>query len=284
MKKSKSKSKRDLKNFLWECEYSIASKKAVEINEKVKIIKYLKSLDGKKIVVKNPTDTYKRKESQKGHRLRVKKAMLKDGYINASDRRILEVLLFYCYPYKDTEKMANSLITKFGSLDNILKKSTKSMIKDCEITESTALLLSMINGLPKRRVMKSIENKYVTKASDIADVFVALMEGEKYEVVYIACLNANKRFVGVDMVSRGTVTEAPIYMRNIMEIALRYNSSSVILAHNHPTGEVNPSKEDIEMTEQVRSWLAGAEINVLDHLIIGDKNYYSMINNKKYSL
>ena len=124
-------------------------------------------------------------------------------------------------------------------------------------------------------------DKKITSSSQAADICRELYEMHQlsYEKMIVITLNTRLEVVGCFEVARGTVDQSPVYMREIATRALLTNAKAVILAHNHPSGTVNPSKTDIEATKKVKDILTLLDINLLDHIIVAHCNTYSMADN-----
>ncbi|MDQ2087201.1 DNA repair protein RadC [Herbivorax sp. ANBcel31] len=211
-----------------------------------------------------------------GHRKRLKNRFLEEGLDSFESHQILELLLFFSIPRRDTNEIAHRLLKRFGSLSGVLDADLKELVKVEGIGENSAFLISMIPQLSRRysndRWRKKPELNSSTKAGQYT---VSLFEGRSYEVFYVICLDAQNRVNYADLVHEGTINEAPIYPRVIVERALRHKANSVILAHNHPGGSLNPSRGDIEATKVIKNALESISIKVVDHIIVCGEKYIS---------
>lgn len=211
-----------------------------------------------------------------GHRLRVKERFLNEGLDSFSDHQILELLLFYCIPMKDTNALSHALINEFGSLDKLLEANPKDISQRCNVSENTSILISMIPQLTRRYLkLKSGEKPMLNSSSKAGDYAVALLTGRVYEGFYVICLDSQNRVNHTELVHEGTINEAPVYPRIIVETALRHRANSIILAHNHPGGTMQPSLADIEITKKITTALEPISIKVIDHIIVAGDSYYS---------
>ncbi len=217
--------------------------------------------------------------SADGHRQRVRTERLKHGFLDASDRLILECLLFYCYPRRDTQKIAHKLIDDFGSLDNILNKKPQELISDCGFTENTALLFTLISDITKRKKLKENEGRTFDTPTIVGEHCVELLRNESEECLYVICLNSKMKHITSEMASSGDLTTTTISVRKITQIALKYNARGVILAHNHPSGDITPSKSDVSSTKKIMEVLSELQIEVYDHIIVNRTNYFSLLQN-----
>ena len=215
-----------------------------------------------------------------GHRNRLKMRVLKEGLDSFESHQVLELLLFYSIPRKDTNELAHELIKKFGSLSGVFEADPKELSKISGVGESTAFLLSLIPHLARRYSKDKWGDKPEISSSTKAGQFtVSLFAGRTYEAFFVICLDAQNRVIYSDLVHEGTINEAPVYPRVLVETALRHKANSVILAHNHPGGSLNPSRADIEATNNIRNALEAISIKVIDHIIVCGEKYYSFAEN-----
>ncbi len=221
------------------------------------------------------------KNIHKGHRQRVKKRVLKEGIDSFEDHQILELLLFYCIPMKDTNKLAHQLIDNFGSLAGVFDASPSDLIKKAKITENSAILLSLIPSLARRYQQGKFKGKTIlSSTSKAGDYVLSLFTGRLYEVFYVICLDTQNKVNHTCLLHEGTINEAPVYPRLIVETALRHQAASVILAHNHPGGRLEPSQADINVTGKIKIALEAISIAVVDHIIVAENRYYSFAENR----
>lgn len=221
------------------------------------------------------------KNSHRGHRERVKKRVLKEGLDSFEEHQILELLLFYCIPMKDTNELAHQLIDTFGSLNGVLDASPSDLSKKSGITENTALFLSLIPSLARRYEHGKFKKKEILSSTSSAGKYaVSLFTGRLYEVFYVICLDTQNKVNQATLLHEGTINEAPVYPRLIVETALRHQAASIILAHNHPGGRLEPSQADINVTEKIKTAMEAISIAVVDHIIVANDSYYSFAENR----
>lgn len=211
-----------------------------------------------------------------GHRQRVKDRYLLEGLDSFTDHQVLELLLFYCMPMKDTNELAHKMINEFGTLAGLFEANTKDISRRCGVSENTAILVSMIPSLARRYFKGKWGDKPVLSSSSKAGEYaVSLFAGRTYEAFFVICLDAQNKVNYAALVHEGTINEAPVYPRMIVETALRHQANSVILAHNHPGGSTQPSKADIEVTKKIVVALSAISISVIDHIIAAGDKYTS---------
>ena len=186
-----------------------------------------------------------------GHREKVKQRFIEEGLNAFEDHQVLELLLFYTIPRKDTNEMAHRLLEKFGTLESLFDSKPEELVKKGKVTRNTAIFLSMVPELARRYMMLKQGRKPVLDSSSKAGQFITtLFIGKTYEAFYVCCLNSQNQLNYAALVHEGTINEAPVYPRLIVETALRHQASSIILAHNHPGGSLKPSNADIEEPEK----------------------------------
>lgn len=211
-----------------------------------------------------------------GHRQRVKSRYIIEGLDAFENHQVLELLLFYCIPMKDTNELAHKMIKEFGSLASLFEANPKDISKRCDVSENIGILVSMIPPLARRYFkVKSGERPVLNSTTKAGEYSVSLLAGRNNEVFSVICLDSQNRVNYTDIINEGTINEAPVYPRLIVETALRHQANSVILAHNHPGGTLQPSNADIEITKKIIAAMDPISIKVMDHIIVAGDKYYS---------
>ncbi|HOQ36728.1 MAG TPA: DNA repair protein RadC [Acetivibrio sp.] len=211
-----------------------------------------------------------------GHRKRLKERFLKEGLDSFEQHQVLELLLFFSIPRRDTNEIAHALLNKFGSLSGVFEADPEDLKKVAGIGENSAFLLSLIPDLSRRYFNDKWRDKPELNSSSKAGQYaITLFMGRIYEVFYVICLDSQNRVNYAEMVHEGTINESPVYPRLIVETALRHKANSVILAHNHPGGSLSPSAADIEATRKIVAALEAISIKVVDHIIVCGGKYVS---------
>ncbi len=212
-----------------------------------------------------------------GHRARLRKRFLEEGLDSFEAHQILELLLFHVIARGDTNPLAHRLMTRFGSLSAVLEADPRDVASVEGIGEKAALFLTMMPHVTRRyfhdRVLR--DQPRLTGSEAVANYLIPLMAGRPEEVFYVLCLDAQCRVIYPALVSEGTVTEAVVHPRHVVEEALRHRAASVILAHNHPAGTLNPSQQDQRVTRRLVQALGPLDIRVLDHIIIAADRAFS---------
>lgn len=215
--------------------------------------------------------------SHAGHRSRLKQRFLQEGLDSFEPHEILELLLFYAIPVQDTNELAHMLLRTFGSLSGVFDADPKELEKVAGIKEHSAILLSMIPQLSRAYVRDRMSDRPILSDTKRAGSYVScLFMGRLYEVFYVISLDNSGRILHEDKICEGTLDETACYPRLVMETAFRHHAQKIILAHNHPSGVLRPSDFDIRSTELLCRTLDAVGIGVVDHIIAGKNDFFSM--------
>ena len=220
-----------------------------------------------------------------GHRERIKNRFRRDGLDNFDDVHVLELLLFYCIPQKDTNILAHRLIDHFGSLALALEAPAEELEKVEGIGKHASTFLNLITAVGRYYLVNRAAPTAVLNTTEQCGAFLLpYFYGRRNEVVYLLCLDAKKKVICCKEIGEGSVNSASISARKIIEVALAANSSVVILAHNHPSGLALPSVEDVQTTRRIARALMAVEIVLADHIVVADDDYVSLAQSGNYVL
>ena len=181
-----------------------------------------------------------------------------------------------------TPIIAHTLIDHFGSLSAVLDASPEDLMQINGIGENSAQFLNMLPDIFKAYRKSKMEKRIpLTSLALATNYFNAYLQNLPREEFYVACLDSELMLIKNVLISQGTVNNANIEISDITRAALKFNSSAVILAHNHPSGKCIPSPEDYQITQNIVVSLGLNGINTLDHLIIGKDRAYSFEGENK---
>ena len=212
-----------------------------------------------------------------GHRQRLKQRFQEEGLDGFTQIQALELLLFYCIPRKDTNPIAHALIERFGSFSQVLEAPVAELCKVPGVSRNTALFLQLNREVGRFYLVDRMQkNTVLTTLDACAAYMVPRFYGRSVETVYLLCLDAKCKVLCCKEVGEGSVNSAGISVRKIVETALHANATSVVLAHNHPSGLALPSEEDLQTTRRIAAGLQAVEIQLVDHIIVADDDYVSM--------
>lgn len=213
-----------------------------------------------------------------GHRARLRERFRENqGFTGFSQHEILELLLTYGSPRKDTKALAKNLLDTYGNLKGVFEALPQQLMQVDGIGESQATLVSMMLPLT-REVLRCemADPDQIANRRDLENYCRSLQMGKRIEEFWVICVNARCKVLGQRKIASGSLSEVSAYPRLVMETVLDYNAHSVFFCHNHPGGTCAPSAEDISTTLQLQRLLGGVDVMVLDHMIIAGANAYSM--------
>ncbi|PIM79879.1 RadC family protein [Fusobacterium pseudoperiodonticum] len=227
----------------------------------------------------------KTKNNAKGHRERVRKKFLENGFNGLEDYEVLELLLFYVIPRKDTKAIAKELIKKFKTLANVLKADTLELKTINGLGDVAITFLKMMGALPEKIYEDKLKNQKLIKddKNKITDKEVLLsflrnkIGYEDVEKFYVIYLSSSNEVIAFEESSSGTLDRSSIYPREIYKRVIMENAKSIIIAHNHPSGNTCPSKCDIDITNEIAKGLKNFGALLLEHIIITRDSYFSFL-------
>ena len=213
----------------------------------------------------------------KEHRERVRKRFETLGLEDFDEHQVLEMMLFYAIPRKDTNEIAHRLIDRFGSFAQVMDTSLEELERVEGMGHSSALMLKFFRSCYRYYQMsKASSGKDMKSVEACAAYLMAKLEGKRNEEVYLLCLDAKRSLISCLKLAEGDICSANISPRKVLNAALSQNAMAVVLAHNHPGGFAIPSQEDVQVTLQLGKLLHGAGIYMLDHIVVTDNDYVSM--------
>ena len=212
-----------------------------------------------------------------GHREKMRQRFLSGGLEHFADHEALELLLYYAIPRRDTNPVAHALMERYGSLSAVLAAPVEDLKKVEGIGESAAILLKLVPQIHKKACLADAERE--TALSSVARVGAYLKErfrGEKNEVIYQLCLDRKGKLLACKKLGEGDLTSANLDVRRMVENAILFSASGVVLAHNHPSGIALPSADDYVATDWAKSALATIGVTLVDHIILADDDFVSL--------
>lgn len=201
-----------------------------------------------------------------GHRERVRRRFLEGGLSGFADHEILELLLCYAIPQGDVNPLAHALMDRFGSLSGVLSAPVELLTQVKGVGERTAVLLRLAD-MEREVILNTREN--------VGAYLLELFSQERNEAVYQICLDGKGKLLACRRLGEGSASAVNLDMRKVVENAILHSASSVILAHNHPSGIALPSSDDQAATEQVRVALGAIGVRLEDHIIVADGDFVS---------
>lgn len=214
-----------------------------------------------------------------GHRRRLRQRFDENQLNGFSEHEVLELLLTYAIPRMDVNPLAHRLIRRFGSLNDVLDATAEELKTVEGMGDRSAALLTMIVPLMRHYEQKRVQPRLrISTFSKLASYVSTLFVGMNDEHFYLLCFDAKLQLTKTMELACGTVDEVYITPKQVVQEALRNHAVSVAIAHNHPSGDSNPSMADMELTKAIRDALKTVDIKLLDHIIVGRLDTFSVIN------
>lgn len=218
-----------------------------------------------------------------GHRQRLKDRFLREGLDHFDELYVVELLLYYCIPRRDTNPIAHELLKRFGSLTGILEATAEELEQVPGITANAATFLTLIPQVSRYYQVKRAQTGQILRTIDqCGQYLLPHFCGRENETVFLLCLDAKCKVLACKLVGEGSVNSANIPVRRVVEMALNANATTVILAHNHPSGLALPSAEDVQTTIRVGNAMEAVEITLADHVVVADNDFVSMVQSGFY--
>ena len=234
--------------------------------EKVKKKGKMKESEQKK--VKKPHYT--------GHRERMRKrlAACPDSF---ADYELVEMLLFYIFPRKNTRELAKKIMEHFETIRNLVFSRKINMERIEGAGKSCVILLTLLREIFVRASLDEVKKSTViASSSEVVDYYKNIFFNMKHEQLRIMFLNSKNLLIADEILQEGTINQTAIYPRTIVQRAIELGAAAIIMVHNHPSGDPQPSRQDIIMTRALNEVISKLDIILLDHLIIGNNDIFSM--------
>ena len=226
-------------------------------------------------IVKNDKTKQKKDEPHKNHRMRVRERFSKYGMDSFTKYQVLEMLLFYAIPRKDTNVLAHKLIDRFGTLQGVFDADFDDLIEVEGINSISASLIVFYRELYKYLHSNFDDEVDLSTSYKVGDFCCKYFYGHVEENLIVISMDANRKFKCVDVISRGSETETAYYPRKVMKAVVKSRANLVIVAHNHPGGALEPSANDLIITQKLANVLSDVGVGVVDHIICSGDKYFS---------
>jgi DNA repair protein RadC len=212
-----------------------------------------------------------------GHRARMRARLLAAGPDALADHEMLEMVLFLALPRRDTKPIARALLSRFGSFAAVISAPVVELQRIEGMGEAGPAALKTIQAAALRLARAELTDKPVlTNWDRLIEYLTSVLSRERAEQFRVLYLNTRNRLIADEAQARGTVNHTPVYPREVAKRALELHATAVILVHNHPSGDPSPSRDDIEMTREVKAAAATVGVTLHDHIIIGNGRWLSL--------
>jgi DNA repair protein RadC len=211
-----------------------------------------------------------------GHRLRMRQRLLKAGPEALADHEMLEMILFIALPRRDTKPLARALLGRFRTFGGVVGAPAAELLAVDGIGEAGAAAVKLVQAAALRMMRQEVATQPVLSTWErLTDYLMAAMGHERTEQFRVLFLDSRNKLIADEVQGTGTINHAPAYPREVVRRCLELHASAVILAHNHPSGDPAPSREDVTLTGEIVRAAAVMGIAVHDHIIIGRGKWLS---------
>ncbi len=212
-----------------------------------------------------------------GHRQRLKERFIGDGGASFRDHELLELLLSYAIPRRDTNALAHALLSHFGSLHAVFDAEEADLTEIDGIGEHAAVLLLLFRPL-ERAVARSRSGDRITldNMAAMKKYCAALYRDAQNEQFFVLSLDNRLRLIHADEAARGTPDQVSVFPRTVVSLLIRRGATGCVLSHNHPSGTPTPSGEDLRLTETLRDLTEPLGITLYDHILVAGGQGYSL--------
>jgi len=217
-----------------------------------------------------------------GHRKRMQRRFLENGIDSFAPHEVLEMALYGIIPQKDTNALAHELLKKYGSFAAVLNAPKEELVQFKGIGEAGAVYLNMLPEFFKvyqRDFLK--KNVKLSSSQDVIDFVVPLLKTGENEEVHVVCADAQRNYIGMKMIRRGSFAKVDVSVREVAQYAMNCRARGVIIAHSHPGGNAEPSSADLNFTKMLYDTLMNLNIVLLEHVIVAGGEFYSFFREGK---
>ena len=219
-------------------------------------------------------------DPKSGHRQRLRERFLNSGLQGFHDYEVIELLLSIGTPRKDCKQSAKDALNKFGSLNAVLDAGPKELQEIDGIGPNNVFGLKLTQTVARRYLSQRVIGKdVISSVEEVLDYLRHNLKNKKQEIFSIIYLNGRNEIIEMEELFQGSLTSSVVYPREVVKKVLAKNAAALILVHNHPSGNNNPSNEDITITNKLKYAVAAIDVKIHDHLIIAGNDYYSFADN-----
>ena len=211
-----------------------------------------------------------------GHRQRLRERFLA-GPASLADYELLELLLTYALPRRDTKPIAKAMLARLGSMADVLAAQPEDLRRVEGLGQGTELFWKLLQECRARADQQPPKARIsLSHPSVVANMAMSRLGLLKVEEFWVALVDAKLRLISWEQVSKGTVGHAPVYVREVLKLGLERQAHGIFLVHNHPGGDPRPSREDVAITQELIQGAQAVGLRVLDHLIVTQNDYSSL--------
>jgi len=209
-----------------------------------------------------------------GHRARLRDRYLARGLDGFSDAEVLELLLSFGTPRSDTKEPARELLSRYGTLAAVLEASPASLQDVNGVGPKNSFAITFVQAVAGRYLQQRLAGRrYLHSSTEVREYLEHSMRGLKREILTVIYLDSAHAILGSEVVAEGTINVNTIYPREVVRRAINKHAAAIIMAHNHPSGSLKPSPQDLSLTKNLYFICSFLQIQLLDHFIVGDGVY-----------
>jgi DNA repair protein RadC len=206
-----------------------------------------------------------------GHRARLRDRFLERGADTFSDAEVLELLLSFGTPRRDCKEPARAALREFGTLAAVLEAPGSALEQIKGIGQKNSFAIQFVQAVSRRYLkQRLIGRQYLNSSQQVRDFLIHSMRDLQREVLTVIFLDSSHAIIESVVMAEGTVNVNTVYPREIIKKGLELNAAALVIAHNHPSGHLKPSTQDMQLTKSLALLCSMMQIRLLDHIIIGD--------------
>lgn len=207
---------------------------------------------------------------------RPREKLFQRGVSVLSDAELLAVMFGHGIRGQDVVSFSRELLLRFGGLRGLLNQTQTTLLQPKGLGQAKVAMLLAIREIGIRYLReKMIGQNFVRSPQAVTDYLLATLRDQKREIFKVLFLDKSLRMVGERDLFHGTIDEAAVHPREVVRAALEFHASSLVLVHNHPSGKIEPSREDYEITQKIKAACQTVSVRILDHIIVGENQYFS---------
>ena len=219
-----------------------------------------------------------KKNLHSGHRERVKDRFLREGIDGFEKHNVLELLLFYSIPQRDTNPIAHELLNRFGSLRGVFDATVEELCTVDGVSLHTATLIKLVPAVWGRVASEVDSSEVYDGVSKVGRLLVKRYAGVTVETVFLVLLDNSWHIIDIVNLGVGSVNQVRFDKRTVIEHCIRKNAALAVLAHNHPNGLLVPSDDDLIVTTEIAKALENIHVTFLEHLLVADGKYLPLLS------
>lgn len=211
-----------------------------------------------------------------GHRQRVRKKFIENGFDVFEPHEALEMFLFYAIPRKDTNPLAHRLLDRYLTIGGVCDAPIDELMEEFGLSESAAAYIKMLPEMSRLYNESKMSDDNIIDYENLGKLFQTKFIGRISEAVALMLGDAKGKMIYFNIISKGSLNSSDMPIRKIVDLSLRHNAKTAFIAHNHPSGTALPSHSDLLTTQTVRETLLSVGVDLIDHFIITDDDYVSL--------